>query len=75
MGAEFFSDLSKSCTHLVAKVTEGPKYDYAKKWGVVVVQKDWIDACSIKQSIFFVCGDTIVYSSQYCRDLTHERLL
>lgn len=50
LGAEFSLDLTKMCTHLIAKTASGTKYEYALKWNVPVVQKSWLDACSLKSS-------------------------
>jgi len=51
-GGIYAKDLSKDCTHLVAEFPRGQKYEYAIKWGILVVNYDWfqdsldLGACS-----------------------------
>jgi NAD-dependent DNA ligase len=47
-GGTFSGDLSKKCTHLIAEVAKGLKYQGALKWGILVVNPDWLNEC-IKQ--------------------------
>jgi DNA replication regulator DPB11 len=41
-GAEYHGDLTKKCTHLIAAVTRGSKYDHARKWGITIVGQEWL---------------------------------
>ena len=41
-GATYHGDLSKSVTHLVAAVSQGKKYEFARQWGVPVVTLRWV---------------------------------
>ncbi|KAJ3266802.1 hypothetical protein HDU77_010183 [Chytriomyces hyalinus] len=45
LGAQFATDLSKQCTHLIATGAKGKKFEFAVKHGVLVVSKAWLDAC------------------------------
>lgn len=45
MGGVYSPDLTKTCTHLVAKSSEGRKFEFAAKWGLQIVTADWIYAC------------------------------
>ena len=48
IGARFSDVLKKvKTTHLVCKEAQGPKYESAKKWGTVVVTKQWLEACAV----------------------------
>lgn len=40
-GAEFRKDLTKSVTHLIARVAEGQKYKFATEWNIKVVSVKW----------------------------------
>ncbi|KAM5467360.1 protein kinase activating protein dpb11 [Microsporum audouinii] len=42
-GGEFRKDLTKTVTHLVARVGEGKKYKFAILWGVKVVSLKWLE--------------------------------
>ncbi|KAJ3241819.1 DNA topoisomerase 2-binding protein 1 [Chytriomyces hyalinus] len=42
LGAQFATDLSKQCTHLIATAAKGKKFDFAVKHGVLVVSKAWL---------------------------------
>ncbi len=44
-GGSFRESLTKSCTHLVAATTTSIKYKTAVKWGIKVVNQDWIAEC------------------------------
>ncbi|KAI8619966.1 hypothetical protein BC830DRAFT_655659 [Chytriomyces sp. MP71] len=46
LGAQFNSDLTRSCTHLVASIASGAKYEFARKHGITVVSKYWIKDCA-----------------------------
>lgn len=41
-GGRYAGDLTKQITHLVARVPEGKKYEYATKWGIKVVSGKWL---------------------------------
>lgn len=46
-GATFNKDLVRTATHLIVRVPEGPKYEYAKAWGVKTVSLKWLeDSCA-----------------------------
>lgn len=45
LGATYTSDLSQSCTHLIAACAGSQKYVYAKEWGLYIVNKKWLEAC------------------------------
>ncbi|KAG0589273.1 hypothetical protein KC19_1G008800 [Ceratodon purpureus] len=40
-GAAYHSDLTRECSHLIARVPDGPKYVAAINWGLKVVTQDW----------------------------------
>lgn len=42
-GATFNKDLLKTATHLIADVPAGPKYEFAKSWGVKIVSLKWLE--------------------------------
>lgn len=42
-GAEFKRDLTKSVTHLIARVAEGQKYKFAMLWNINVVSLKWFE--------------------------------
>lgn len=44
-GAEFRKDLTKTVTHLIARVAEGAKYKAATQWNVKVVSYNWFTDC------------------------------
>ncbi len=48
LGAGFSLDLTKDCTHLIAKSNIGSKYEYATKWGLPVASMQWIEDCASK---------------------------
>ena len=54
LGAKFAEKLTKKVTHLLCKFTNGPKYDYARKWGIHSITSEWIYEC-IRQ----VCSDIV----------------
>ena len=41
-GGEYTGDLTKDVTHLIAKVAQGKKYDYASQWQKKVVGIKWL---------------------------------
>ncbi|KAI8801806.1 BRCT domain-containing protein [Cladochytrium replicatum] len=41
-GGTFSPDLSRHCTHLIAKMPQGKKYEFAKKWGIEIVTGEWL---------------------------------
>jgi DNA replication regulator DPB11 len=41
-GAEYHGDLTKKCTHLIAAVPRGSKYDHARKWNITIVGQEWL---------------------------------
>ncbi|KAK4572702.1 hypothetical protein RGQ29_030934 [Quercus rubra] len=45
LGAKFAEKLTKKVTHLLCKFTNGPKYDYARKWGIHSITSEWIYEC------------------------------
>ncbi|KAJ3121213.1 hypothetical protein HK100_012466, partial [Physocladia obscura] len=45
LGASFEVDLSRICSHLIAKEPKGNKWEFAIKYGITVVSLDWIYAC------------------------------
>jgi hypothetical protein len=44
-GGVYLQDLTKQCTHLLAEVPQGRKYDYAIKWNIKVVKPQWFFDC------------------------------
>ncbi|KAF3483384.1 BRCT domain-containing protein [Arthroderma uncinatum] len=42
-GGEFRKDLTKTVTHLVARVGDGKKYKFAVLWGIKVVSLKWLE--------------------------------
>ena len=50
LGGTFSLDLTKSCTHLIAKTASGAKYEHGKKWGLHVVSKEWLLQVDSKNS-------------------------
>lgn len=58
---------AKRSTHLVCGVPEGQKYEAGLKWGIPVVDKDWLLACRrdgrfVNEKRFLV-GEATVYTS------------
>ena len=46
LGAKFTQVLTKKCTHLVCKSSQGEKYLKALKWGHLhIITKEWLEAC------------------------------
>ena len=46
LGAKFTQVLTKMCTHLVCKSSQGEKYLKALKWGHLhIITKEWLEAC------------------------------
>ncbi|RDA94538.1 hypothetical protein CP533_2748 [Ophiocordyceps camponoti-saundersi (nom. inval.)] len=45
-GAEYAGDLTRRCTHLIAKEAQGQKFKAAKSWNIPTVTLDWL-----KQSV------------------------
>ena len=46
LGAKFTQVLTKKCTHLVCKSSQGEKYLKALKWGHLhIIAKEWLEAC------------------------------
>lgn len=37
--------MNKKATHLLCKVGDGDKYEFAFKWGVEIVTAEWLFAC------------------------------
>ena len=51
------------CTHLIAAVPRGGKYEHAKQWSSVrVASPAWVAACIDKQGNLLVC---IIYNMYY----------
>ncbi len=44
MGGVYSPDLTKTCTHLIAKTNQGRKFEFAAKWGLHIVTMDWVHA-------------------------------
>lgn len=44
-GGTYHPNLSRSSTHLIAKATEGAKYERAKAWGLKIVSIKWLQDC------------------------------
>ncbi len=61
LGAGFSLDLTKHCTHLIAKYATGSKYEYAVKWGLPVVSVLWIEDCEAK--LGKLCTSTFEYAN------------
>jgi DNA replication regulator DPB11 len=59
LGAGFSLDLTKDCTHLIAKSTSGSKYEYAVKWGLPVASMQWIEDCAAKSGMHDSCSVSI----------------
>ena len=42
-GGEYHANLTKDCSHLIAKVPSGPKYTHAGNWGIKIVAVEWLE--------------------------------
>lgn len=42
-GGEYQGNLTKECTHLIAKVPSGAKYTHAGNWGIKIVAVEWLE--------------------------------
>ena len=42
-GGEYHANLTKDCTHLIAKVPSGAKYTHAGNWGIKIVAVEWLE--------------------------------
>ena len=42
-GGEYQGNLTKDCTHLIAKVPSGAKYTHAGNWGIKIVAVEWLE--------------------------------
>ena len=42
-GGVYQGNLTKDCTHLIAKVPSGAKYTHAGNWGVKIVAVEWLE--------------------------------
>ena len=42
-GGEYQGNLTKDCTHLIAKVPSGAKYTHAGNWGIKTVAVEWLE--------------------------------
>lgn len=42
-GGQYRGNLTKEVTHLIAKVPSGPKYTYAREWGIKTVSVEWLE--------------------------------
>lgn len=56
-------------THVVCTVPEGDKYSYATKWGLPVVNPDWIHN-SVKSRKFFSWERDYTYNSIESRKIS-----
>lgn len=56
LGGQYSAELTKSCTHLLAKSGEsqggapGPKIQFAAKWNIPVVAVGWLYICQTRNS-------------------------
>ena len=48
-GGIYSPDLTKTCTHLIASSKEGTKYQYAMRWNIKIIKKQWIFECVDKK--------------------------
>lgn len=57
LGGQYSAELTKSCTHLLAKSGEshngvpGPKIQFALKWAIPIVNINWLYSCQARNSI------------------------
>ena len=42
-GGQYQGNLTKDCTHLIAKVPSGAKYTHAGNWGIKIVAVEWLE--------------------------------
>ncbi|KAJ3390545.1 DNA topoisomerase 2-binding protein 1 [Lobulomyces angularis] len=42
LGGQHSPDLTKNCTHLIAKTPSGRKFEFAKKWKLSIVSLNWL---------------------------------
>ena len=42
-GGEYQGNLTKDCTHLIAKLPSGAKYTHAGNWGIKIVAVEWLE--------------------------------
>ena len=42
-GGEYQGNLTKDCTHLIAKLPSGAKYTHAGNWGINIVAVEWLE--------------------------------
>ena len=42
-GAKYQGNLTKDCTHLIAKIPSGAKYTHAGNWGIKIVAVEWLE--------------------------------
>lgn len=50
-GGTHSPDLTRACTHLVAARPTGKKYEFALKWGIPVVHRDWVTDCIERRAV------------------------
>lgn len=58
LGGQYSAELTKSCTHLLAKASgagseggaPGPKIQFAVKWGIPIVDVNWLYTCQTRNS-------------------------
>ncbi|ORX87579.1 BRCT domain-containing protein [Anaeromyces robustus] len=48
-GGQYSADLTHQCTHLIVEKPNGRKYEYAKKWGLYLVNPRWFTDCISKR--------------------------
>jgi topoisomerase (DNA) II binding protein 1 len=63
-GAAYHADLTKECSHLIAVVPDGRKYEAAVNWGLKVVAQNWFwesikHKMSLDETLFPVVAPTV----------------
>ena len=58
-GGVYSKDLIKQCTHLLAEIPRGKKYEYAIKWDIKVVRPRWFFDCLRYRGVIDESGYTI----------------
>lgn len=75
LGAGYAQDLSAACSHLVAAIPSGLKYDFAKANGITVVRAEWIESCArmgrIVEEQDFSIEESIGRLENYRKEIPH----